>query len=113
MTYAARTDVPIDRSQAQIQKMIQAAGAQKYATLYDGNKAIVAFELQGRQIRFTLTMPDAQKFKYLNGWEQACRSKWRALFLVIKAKLEAVESGIAVFDEEFLAWIVVDGKACA
>ena len=40
-------------------------------------------------------------------WEQACRQKWRALALVIKAKLEAVESGIAIFDEEFLANIVL------
>lgn len=39
-------------------------------------------------------------------WAQACRQKWRALNIVVKAKLEAVESGIAMF-EEFLAYIVL------
>jgi len=44
-------------------------------------------------------------------WEQACRQRWRALALVIKAKLEAVGSGISVFEEEFLANIVMpDGS---
>lgn len=40
-------------------------------------------------------------------WEQGCRQRWRALALVIKAKLEAVESGITTFEEEFLAHIVM------
>ena len=35
-----------------------------------------------------------------------CRQRWRALNLAIKAKLEAVESGIVTFDQEFLAHIV-------
>ena len=46
-----------------------------------------------------------------NAYEQAVRQRWRALALVIKAKLEAVESGITVFDKEFMAHIVLpDGK---
>lgn len=40
-------------------------------------------------------------------WEQACRQKWRALNLAILAKLEAVESGITTFEEEFLAHLVL------
>ena len=40
-------------------------------------------------------------------WQQACRQRWRALALVIKAKLEAVETGIATFEQEFLAYIVL------
>jgi len=32
---------------------------------------------------------------------------WRALALVVKAKLEAVEVGISTFDEEFLSNIVL------
>jgi hypothetical protein len=34
------------------------------------------------------------------------RRLWRCLLISIKAKLEAVGSGIATFDEEFLAHIV-------
>jgi hypothetical protein len=43
-------------------------------------------------------------------WEQACRQRWRALSLAIKAKLEAVECGITTFEEEFLAHIVIPGQ---
>lgn len=42
----------------------------------------------------------------LRQWEQACRSRWRALLLSVKAKLESVEIGISEFEEEFLAHIV-------
>ena len=109
MSYAERTDVPIARTQSQIQAMIEKAGAKKYGTLTDGSRARIVFELQNRQIQFSLELPLEKGYRYTTGWEQACRSKWRALYLVIKAKLEAVNSGIAVFDEEFLAWIVVPG----
>ncbi|MDD3798409.1 MAG: hypothetical protein PHE36_04435 [Novosphingobium sp.] len=47
--------------------------------------------------------PDAA----LREWEQACRQRWRALALVIKAKLEAIDSGISEFDDEFMAHIVL------
>lgn len=40
-------------------------------------------------------------------WEKACRQRWRALALCIKAKLEAVECGITTFESEFLAHIVL------
>jgi hypothetical protein len=44
-------------------------------------------------------------------WEQACRRRWRALALVIKAKLEAAEAGITEFEAAFLAHIVLpDGE---
>lgn len=51
--------------------------------------------------------PSTQETAY----DQAVRQKWRALALVIKAKLEAVESGITVFDDEFMAHIALpDGQ---
>ena len=47
----------------------------------------------------------------IEAWEQACRQRWRALKLVIQAKLEAVESGISVFEDEFMSNIVLpDGR---
>ena len=36
-----------------------------------------------------------------------CRKRWRALLLIIRAKLEAVESGITTLESEFLANIVL------
>lgn len=44
-------------------------------------------------------------------YDQALRQRWRAMYLVIKAKLEAVESGIVSFEEEFAVYTVLpDGK---
>jgi hypothetical protein len=42
--------------------------------------------------------------------DQKNRQRWRVLFLVIKAKLEAVAAGVVVFEEEFLPFIVFDGS---
>ena len=41
--------------------------------------------------------------------EQEIKSRWRALALVVKAKLEAVECGISTLENEFLAFIVLPG----
>ena len=53
-------------------------------------------------MRFTLALPAS---------EQGKRSRWRALYLVVKAKLEAVSSGIVSMEDEFLAQTVMnDGE---
>lgn len=41
--------------------------------------------------------------------EQENRQRWRALCLAIKAKLEAVQSGITTFEDEFMAHIMLPG----
>jgi hypothetical protein len=44
-------------------------------------------------------------------FDQAVRQRWRALALVIKAKLEAVAAGITTIEDEFLAHIMLpDGS---
>ena len=46
-----------------------------------------------------------------DAYEQAVRQRWRALALVIKAKLEAVEAGISTVEREFLDAIMLpDGR---
>ena len=48
-----------------------------------------------------------------DSYDQACRQRWRALLLVIKAKLEAVTAGISTIETEFLANIVLpDNTIC-
>lgn len=120
--YAADTSVSSDRSRAEIERTLQRWGATQFMYGYDESKAIVAFTIKDRQVRFVLPMPDpnAHEFTHTPGrnmkrspaqareaWEQATRQRWRAMALVIKAKLEAVESGIVTFDAEFLAHIVL------
>jgi hypothetical protein len=130
--YAKETVVPIEKTQAEIRAVLTKYGATAFAYMDDQTKAAIQFEAAGRRIRFLLVMPDpdGKEFKhpaYRRGklktweilpeeasrkkWEQACRQRWRALLLTIKAKLEAAAAGIETFEEAFMPHIVMpDGK---
>ena len=124
--FAANTDVPSDRSRAEIEKILQRYGAGKFMYGWDQNSAVIAFEMNERRIQFQLPLPDREsneikrtpsgnlrtsKTQIDAAYEQAVRQRWRALALVIKAKMEAVEVGITMFEDEFLAHIVLpDGQ---
>lgn len=126
MAYAEKTTVSVAKSKADIEDMVQRAGAGQFVSGYKDNLAVIGFTMADRQIRFILPLPskDEKQFWYTPerrnkrsdeqayaAWEQACRSKWRSLFLIIKAKLEAVESGISTVEREFFYDIVLpDGK---
>ncbi|WGI23668.1 hypothetical protein QEN58_09890 [Halomonas alkaliantarctica] len=119
--YAENTGVSSERSRAEIEQTVSRYGASGFMYGWDGGTAVMAFQMNGRRIRFDLSMPDRNSRDFTQtetgrerapaqatkAWEQACRQRWRALSLVIKAKLEAVESGITEFEEEFLAHIVL------
>lgn len=106
MAYAESTQVPVDRSKSEIERILVRYGATKFASMWSERGAVIAFEAHGRTLRFALPLPRASSaLKRVH--EQAVRSRWRALALVIKAKLEAVESGITTFESEFLAHIVL------
>lgn len=103
MTYAARTDVPVDRTRSEIEITLKRYGAKSFAYFTEKGRAIIIFEAADRRIRFDLPLPDATTAK----GQQQERSKWRALLLCIKAKLESVESKIETFEEAFLAHVVM------
>ena len=121
MAYAESTNVSTDKSRTEIERTLQRYGADQFMYGWDQDRAIVGFRMVGRQIRFLLPMPDKKDRRFTHTptgkvrkesaayseWEQACRQKWRALSLVIKAKLEAVEAEISVFEDEFMANIVL------
>ena len=119
-TYAATTSVSTEQSRAEIERTLQRWGADQFMYGWDGDRAVIGFRASGRQIKFVIDLPDRNDREFthhsrgrrtadaaLKAWEQACRQRWRALALVIKAKLEAVESGISEFESEFLAHIVL------
>lgn len=120
MRYAANTSVSVEQTRNEIEKTLKRYGADRFMYGWETNAAVVMFEIQNRRVRFTLPLPPKSDFKLTPrfrerrsagkieaAWEQACRQRWRALALSIKAKLETVESGIATFEEEFLARIVL------
>lgn len=120
--YAANTSVASDRSRAEIERTLTRYGAQKFAYGWDRQVAYVMFEIARRNVKFMLPLPDRddREFTHTPGkglprtteaaeaaWEQAGRQRWRALALIIKAKLEAVEAGITTVEQEFLAHIML------
>jgi hypothetical protein len=107
VSYAEKTDVPVSKTQGEIRTMVNKAGALSFAIFEERERVHMAFELQERRVRFTIPMPPPAKAgdRYSKARDQAVRSGWRALMLVIKAKLESVASKIETFDEAFLAHI--------
>lgn len=120
--FAANTEVSVEKSRAEIERLITRYGATSTAFMNAPGRALIMFEANARRIVFELPLPDIaeNRFQFTpvrgkirtteqrsDAWEQACRQRWRALALVIKAKLEAVESGITTFEDEFLAHIIM------
>lgn len=121
MSYASGTSVSVEKSRAEIETILARFGCNGFSYRSMPTSATIEFLARDRWVRFTLTIPDRSKFsrrKCRSGfvackpeeqyklWEQACREKWRALTLAVKAKLAAVEAGISAFEQEFMAYIV-------
>lgn len=128
MGYAQGTSVRIESSKAEIERLVTKYGATQFNTGWDQarRKTAVQFDMKNRRIRFILSMPDAKDFAQyerkgpygtihirdrsekdqLKMVDQEMRRRWRALLLVVKAKLEAADTGISTFEEEFMAHIV-------
>jgi hypothetical protein len=105
--FAAQTTVPVDRSRVDIEKTLARYGATSFAYASTKGKAIIAFEAKARNIRITIPLPAGETEKE----KQQTRQRWRALLLVIKAKLESVESKIETLEEAFYANIIMpDGR---
>lgn len=122
MAYATQTTVSTARTKAEIEDLLQFAGAEGFMSGVQGEKAMIVFQMNGKQIKFILNLPPQNSSKYESSpagrvrydvnqrfklWEQDCRSHWRALLLCIRAKLEAYESGIETFEQAFLAHIIL------
>lgn len=120
MAYAKDTSVAVSKSEGEIKAIVRRYGATSFASFESDSGAMIAFEMRGRRILFRLPLPDRTSREFTEtpsgkwartpaqaeqAWEQACRSKWRALLLCIKAKLESIESGIETFEDAFLAHI--------
>jgi len=125
--YASTTAVSRSRSIEQIERTLSRYGADSFGYGWEGDRAVVAFRAHGRMIRLLIPIPKrddpaftltpsgrrrrSQKHVYAE-WERAYRQRFRVLSLVVKPKLEAVESGLATFEEEFLAYTLLpDGRS--
>lgn len=122
--YASNTTVSTEASRSEIERTLRRYKADAFMYASEADRAVIQFRIGLRQVRFMLHMPDPRDCEFTQHsrgtrtpdaaeklWEQACRQRWRALALVIKAKLEAVSAGITTIEDEFLAHTVLpDGQ---
>jgi len=118
-TYARETTVSPDRSRAEIEKILSRYGATGFMYGWSERGAILGFMLNTKQFKVILQMPDKETYlrtdkgrrrtqlQAQQAFDQATRQRWRAMALVIKAKLEAVQSQISTVESEFLSWMVL------
>ncbi len=128
MTYAVNTSVSVDKSRAEIEGTLRRYGADTFFSGWDAKEAFIAFRVQGRHIKLVLPLPDKEERRFKSrlvrdsqkpmtpqqsaeAYEQEMRTRFRALLLCLKAKLESVEAKIETFDQAFLAHVVLpDGS---
>ncbi len=124
--YAENTSVSSEGSRAEIERNLTRFGADSFLYGWEGTKAMVMFRYNGKQLKFTLDLPDRNSAEFTHtpargtkrsdkvqekAYEQAVKQKWRSLSLLIKAQLVAVEDGIKVFEEAFFGNIMLpDGQ---
>ncbi|PRD42074.1 hypothetical protein C5748_18120 [Phyllobacterium phragmitis] len=129
MAYAKETSAPVSKTEGEIKAVIRKYGATSFASFESGTAAMIAFEMRGRRVMLKLPLPDRTANEFTEtptgrwarsdqqaerAWEQACRARWRAFYLCVKAKLESVEAGIETFEDAFLAHIQMpDGMTVA
>lgn len=118
MAFAENTTVPVDKTRGEIERLItlkHKCKSYQSGIDYVNRTGVVQFQAHDRFVRFTISLPDPNDTRRFGVYaarriklaQQAERTIWRALLLVVKAKLEAVESKISTFEEEFLAHIVM------
>lgn len=119
--FAATTQVPSQKSRNEIETVLYRYGATGFMYGWQSQNAVISFAAHSRQIRFILPLPDKasrdlthngrgtrrSQTDFQKAYDQAERQRWRALLLVIKAKLECVDSKITSFEDEFLSHIVL------
>ena len=99
--FASRTTVAASTTRDQIVEMMKRAGADAFMFGEEATRATIGFRLKGRYLRFTVPVPQRARRNFDNA--QLMRTRWRALWLVVKAKLEAVAIGLVTIEEAFLS----------
>lgn len=126
--YAQDTSVSVEKSVTEIDAIVGRFGADEFGYGRNSGMGMVFFRLRDRQVRFTVPLPAQDDKKYtltetgrrrtasaaVEAWNQDVRRQWRALALVIKAKLVAVEDGVVTFEQEFgMHFVLPGGKTVA
>jgi hypothetical protein len=115
--YAEGTKVGVDSSRGDITGILAKHGVVRMGWTTDLAADTLVFELGGGTYRLSMVKPDLAwaKKAYPNAYdwnakiEGEWRRRWRANVLLLKAKLEFIESGDTTLDRELLPYRVLKG----
>lgn len=129
--FAENTKVPVEKSKMELDTLLMKHGAANRGVQTDdiNGKAAIAFVLAGLKYRLEIPLPRIELLPapgdeprgwrgwseedraawVRKEWEQSCRSRWRAVLLLVKAKLELVRLKVSTVEKEFFADLVVPG----
>lgn len=133
MAYAHKSEVSVERSKIELDTLLGKAGATSRGFFADDDAGHVQvfFRLGAGSYRLVVPHPklgdfpasgeappgwhewsDAKRAEWrYRKWEQACRSRWRVVLLLVKSKLEMVALGASTVEREFMADLLLsNGK---
>lgn len=122
--FAEGTTVPVDRSRGEITGILAAHGVERmgWQTVPEGDTLL--FELKGHRFRFDIAKPTWEEIaKQLRAEgrdpsrvqdprakvDAEWRRRWRANVLLLKAKLEFIDSGDTTLERELLPYMLTQG----
>lgn len=109
--FAKNTSVPVERTRAEIERALRVYGCDAFAFGWAIEGAMIQFSHRGRSVKVSVPTPQGKSEAKTAQLE---RQRWRILLLLIKAQIEAVEIGLATFEEAFLPWMLLaDGSTVA
>ncbi len=122
-TFAQSTTVTIEKSRADVERLLEKFGTTAFAYFRSELKEQVAFAYRKMAVRLDIPVPspsddtirltpaghDRAPAEIEKRWRAEHRRRWRCLFLVVKAKLVGIADGIETFEEAFLAHMVIGG----
>lgn len=112
--YVRGASVTAAASQSEIQQMLMASGATGLRWSREDGRAAISFGAGPRRFRIVLVLPHTAGglpprgtlYAAAKASQDLARQRWRQLSLLIRAKLDAVDSGITTFDQEFLGYLL-------
>lgn len=124
MSYAENTQVPIERSRAEIESTLRKFGARKIMTLLDDelNTSLVGFEINNISYKIKIPMPDPNDPDFRktptgrrrkstqtvnNEYIQEAKRRWRSLQIYIKAILIASDDKIIQLETMLMPFIIL------
>jgi hypothetical protein len=123
--YAEGTDVPVDKSRFEIEKLLISRGADQRIFGEDEQGARVMFRMHGRMYKFDIVYPSKSdrsitydsrgyalsKDRVTARYQKEIQRRWRVLLISLKARFEIIDSEAATVDQEFMAYTMLpDGS---